>query len=65
MFQCRAKGWIMYGMDSELSLGDQLKTSEQSNLTSLFLVLLLWGFLHLETGFNHYMINSYIDRFLD
>ena len=26
----RAKGWIMYGMDSKLKLGDQLKNSEQS-----------------------------------
>ena len=26
----RAKGWIVYGMDSKLKLGDQLKTSEQS-----------------------------------
>ena len=25
----RAKGWIMYGMDSKLKLGEQLKTSEQ------------------------------------
>ena len=26
----RAKGWIMYGMDSKLKLWDQLKTSEHS-----------------------------------
>ena len=26
----RAKGWIMYGMDSKLKFGDQLKNSEQS-----------------------------------
>ena len=32
MLKHRAKGWIMYGMYTKLKLGDQLKTSEQSNI---------------------------------
>ena len=28
LYIIRAKGWIMYGMDSKLKLGDQLKKME-------------------------------------